>query len=281
MTRLGILWSRIRLDEKMLFDAAQARGIPVSKINDDDLVFDVHDRPDLGVDVVLERSLSYHRSLYAARALDRHGIPCVNHARVIENCGDKALTSLLMARARVPTPRTRLAFSPASALQAIEGFGYPCVLKPVVGSWARLLTKVNDRDAAEAILEHKETLGGPQHQVYYVQEYVQKPGRDIRAFVVGDDVVAAIYRTSPHWITNTARGGVATKAPVTAELREVALRAAEAVGGGVLSMDIMESADGLVCHEVNHATEFKNSVSPTNVDIPGRIVEYAVGVARR
>jgi len=281
MTRLGVLWSRIRLDEKMLFDAAEARGIAVTKLNDDELVFDVHEPLDLGVDVVLERSLSYHRSLQAARALDRHGVPCVNHARVIENCGDKALTSLLMARAGVPTPRTKVAFSQESALRAIETLGYPCVLKPVVGSWARLLSKVNDRDAAESLLEHKETLGGPQHQVYYVQEFVAKPGRDIRAFVVGDEVIAAIHRTSPHWITNTARGGVATKAEVTAELREVALRAAEAVGGGVLSMDIMESERGLLCHEVNHATEFKNSVAPTGVDIPGKIIDYAVGVARR
>ena len=159
--------------------------------------------------------------------------------------------------------------------------GYPVVLKPAVGSWGRLLAKVNDRDAAEALLEHKTTLGSYQHGIFYIQEYVDKRGRDIRAFVVGDECVAAIYRTSPHWITNTARGGAASNCPVTPELAELTARAARAVGGGVVALDVFETGGGLVVNEVNDTMEFKNSVAPTGVDIPGRIVDYLHAAAPR
>jgi [lysine-biosynthesis-protein LysW]--L-2-aminoadipate ligase len=178
-------------------------------------------------------------------------------------------------RAGVPTPRTGVAFDTESVLKLCEAFGYPVVMKPVVGSWGRMVSKLSDRDAVEAILEHKEVLGGPAHKVFYVQEYVKKPGRDIRAFVVGNDVIAAIYRTSEHWITNTARGAVATNCPLDDELVELSLRAAEAVGGGVLAVDLLESERGLLVNEVNHTMEFRNSVSTTGVDIPAKVVRYA------
>jgi [lysine-biosynthesis-protein LysW]--L-2-aminoadipate ligase len=148
-------------------------------------------------------------------------------------------------------------------------------MKPVVGSWGRLLSLIRDRDAAEAMVEHKEVLGGYQHQLYYVQELVEKGGRDIRAFVVGDACIAAIYRSSDHWITNTARGGKATRCEVTPELAQMAVKAARAVGGGVVAIDLFESPKGLLVNEVNHTMEFRNSVSTTGVDIPARILEYA------
>ncbi|HNX97246.1 MAG TPA: RimK family alpha-L-glutamate ligase, partial [Candidatus Aminicenantes bacterium] len=177
-------------------------------------------------------------------------------------------------------PAVRVAFTEESALRAIEEMGYPVVLKPAVGSWGRLLAKVNDRDAAEALLEHKTTLGSYHHSVFYVQEYVAKPGRDIRAFVVGDECVAAIYRSSPHWITNTARGGQAENCPIDDELADLAVRAARAVGGGVVALDLFESERGLLVNEINYTMEFKNSIAPTGVDIPGAIVDYVLRVAR-
>ena len=152
------------------------------------------------------------------------------------------------------------------------------MLKPAVGSWGRLLARVNDREAAEAILEHKATLGTYHHSIFYVQEHVEKPGRDLRAFVVGDEVICAIARHSEHWITNTAQGGSVTGHPVTDELREVSLAAARAVGGGLLAVDLLESEQGLVVCEVNYTMEFKNSVEPTGVDIPARIVDYLLEV---
>ena len=149
------------------------------------------------------------------------------------------------------------AFSTEAALEAIESFGYPVVLKPVVGSWGRLLAKINDRDAAEAVLEHKATLGSVQHSVFYIQEFIEKPGRDIRAVVVGDRVLTAIYRKSPHWITNTPAAAKAKSARLRPKLKSLCLRAAKAVGGGVLAVDLVEHPHkGMLVNEINHTMEF-------------------------
>ena len=177
-------------------------------------------------------------------------------------------------------PRTVVAFTPESALEAIEGMGYPVVLKPMHGSWGRLLTRVNDRDAAEAILEHKTMLGGIAHSVFYIQEYVDKPGRDIRTMVAGDEVVYAIYRRSEHWITNTARDGEALPCPMTTEIADLSYRAAQAVGGGIVAVDLLEAADGrLLVNEVNHTPEFHGAMQATNVDIAGAIVDHVLAMA--
>ena len=284
MVRIGMIWSRIRHDEKMLMDAAERRGVELVPIDDRELVLPVHQPPRelLGFDAFLERGISYTTSHYVTMALEAYGLRCVNPHAVLRNCGDKALTSLLLARHGVPTPRTYLAFEEESSMRAVESAGYPAVLKPVVGSWGRLIAKAPDRETALALLEHKRVLGSVQHSVTYAQEHVQKPGRDIRAFWIGDRVVAAIYRTNDkHFITNTAQGGRASNCGVTPEIQEICARAAAAVGGGVLAMDLMETPDGtLTCHEVNHTMEFKNSVAPTGVDIPGLILEYVVDVAK-
>jgi [lysine-biosynthesis-protein LysW]---L-2-aminoadipate ligase len=204
-----------------------------------------------------------------------------NRSQVAVTCGDKLLTSIALQEHGVPQPEVRVAFTPESALQAIEEMGYPVVLKPAVGSWGRLLAKVNDRDAAEALLEHKTTLGSYHHSVFYIQEYVEKRGRDIRAFVVGDECVAAIYRTSEHWITNTARGGRASNCPVTLELARIALAGAQAVGGGVVALDIFETDHGYQVNEVNYTMEFKNSIAPTGVNIAAKIVDFVVRQGER
>ena len=150
-------------------------------------------------------------------------------------------------------------------------------MKPVTGSWGRLLARVHNRDSAEAIIEHRQTLGDYNHHVYYVQEYVDKPGRDIRAFVIGDRTIAAIYRSSNHWITNTAKGGQATNCPVTDELNDICVRAAQAVGGGILAIDILEDAQGnFVANEINHTMEFRNSSAPTGIDIAQEVIDYVI-----
>jgi len=278
---VGILLSRVRVEEKLLLEAFERRGIPTRIIDDRELVLRLEEPPDLGVDVVFERCIQHSRALYALSVLETHGIPTVNTFEVADVCGNKLLTTMRLIRDGVPSPRTRLAFTPESALQAVEELGYPAVLKPLVGSWGRLISRVNDRDSAESILEHKDVLGTYMHSIYYVQEYVRKPGRDIRAFVVGDETIAAIYRASEHWITNTARGGVATNCPVTPELSELCVRAARAVGGGVVAVDLLESSEGLLVNEVNYTMEFRNSIDTTGVDIPARVVEYVLEVARR
>lgn len=277
--KVGVLCSRIRVEEKLLFEAFERRRVPIDRIDDREVVFDLQ-QPALRYDIVLERCLHHSRALYALKMLNDWGIPTVNSHEVALTCGDKINTSAALVRAGVPSPRTLIAFTPESAMRAIETLGYPVVLKPAIGSWGRLLAKISDRDAAEALLEHKETLGSYQHAIFYIQEYVDKPARDIRSFVVGDETIGAIYRESDHWITNTARGGRARNCPVTPEIDQLSRSAARAVGGGVLAIDILEHQDGLLVSEVNYTMEFRNSIETTGVDIPGRIVDYAVAVGR-
>ncbi len=275
--RVGVLCSRIRVEEKLLFEALGARGVPYDKLDDRDLVFDLHDpSPFQSYDVILERCINHSRALYALKMLNDWGIKTVNRADVARICGDKLLTTLALVQHKVPVPPNMVAFTPASALNAIEQLGYPVVLKPCIGSWGRLVAKLNDREAAEAILEHKQILGSYHHSIYYIQKYVEKPGRDIRSFVVGDETIAAIYRTSPHWITNTAQGGEASNCPITPEIDDLSRRAAQAVGGGMLAVDLLESPDGLLVNEVNYTMEFRNSIQTTGVDIPSKMIEYVL-----
>jgi [lysine-biosynthesis-protein LysW]---L-2-aminoadipate ligase len=279
MTRVGFLYTRLRAEEKYLLDELEKQpAVEVVRINDGDTFFDIQQLP-AAVDVLFERSISYSRGLYISRIFEAHGVPVVNPSAVAERCGDKYVTSQLLARAGIPTPRVLMAFDEESALGAIEALGYPCVLKPVVGSWGRLLAKVENREMAEALIEHKATLG-VQHPVFYIQEYINKPGRDIRAFVVGEECICAIYRSSENWITNTARGGVATNCPVTAEIADLCRRAAQAVGGGLLALDLFETENGLTINEINHTMEFRNSITTTGVNIPQRMVAYALAQAR-
>jgi len=280
--KLAVLYSRVRAEEKLLFDALDARGVAYDKIDDREVIFDLlNPNPWREYGVVLERCINHSRALNALKILNDWGVPTVNTAYVADICGSKLFTSTALVRDGVPTTRIKVAFTPESALQAIEELGYPVILKPAVGSWGRLLSKVNDREAAEAILEHKETLGSYHHSIFYIQEYIRKPGRDIRAFVIGDETVGAIYRDSPHWITNTARGGKASGCPVTPELNKICVAAAKAVGGGIVGVDLLEDPDrGLLINEVNYTIEFRNSITTTGVDIPQRILDYVLAVAR-
>jgi [lysine-biosynthesis-protein LysW]--L-2-aminoadipate ligase len=270
-----VLCSRIRVEEKLLFDALETRGVAYDKLDDRTLVFNLHDlSPFQPYDIILERSINHSRALYALKMLNDWGIKTINSAEVARICGDKLLTTQALLHHKLPVPRNMVAFTPESALEAIEQLGYPVVLKPCVGSWGRLVAKVNDREAAEALLEHKQILGSYHHSIYYIQEYVKKPGRDIRSFVVGDETIAAIYRTSEHWITNTARGGKASNCPITPDINALSQGAARAVGGGMLAIDLIESADGLLVNEVNYTMEFRNSIDTTGVNIPAKMVDY-------
>jgi len=278
--KVGILYSRARVEEKLLIEALEKRGVSYDLIDDRELILDMG-KSSLSYDVILERCINHSRALYALRILQDWGIPTVNTHEVAMTCGDKLLTTSALIRAGVPSPRTLVAFTSESALQAIEQLGYPVVLKPAVGSWGRLLSKINDREAAETVLEHKEVLGSYQHSIFYIQEYIRKPMRDIRGFVVGGETICAIYRDSPHWITNTARGGQASNCPVTPELNALCVASAKAVGGGVLAVDVLEDPDrGYLVSEVNYTMEFRNSIATTGVNIPDRVVDYVLQVAK-
>ena len=279
--KIGFLHSIIRKEEKLLLDEFRKRPeVELIKIDDRQQFFNLHENS-FDVDVVVERSVNHSRALHALKIFSDHGIPTVNKPEVAEVCGSKFLTTQALIKAGVRTPRCYLAFTPESALEAMDQIGYPCVIKPTTGSWGRLISKVNDRDAAEAILEHKQILGSYHHSIFYIQEYVQKQGKDIRSFVVGKECIAAIYRHAEHWITNTARGGKTTNCPITPELRDISLRVAEACGGAVVAIDVFENEDGYSINEVNYTMEFRNSIDVTGVNIPGRIVDYIVEVGQQ
>jgi len=275
--KAAILLSRVRVEEKLLMQAMTARQVDFDIIDDRKTIFDLHQNGWNKYDVVVERCVNHSRALYALRILNDWGIPTVNSYEVALICGNKLETNSALIRDGVPTPGCKVAFTPESALQAIEEMGYPVVLKPAVGSWGRLLSKINDRESAESILEHKQILGSYHHSIFYIQEYIDKPARDIRSFVIGDTTIAAIYRYSDHWITNTARGGRAENCPVTDEINELSLKAAKAVGGGVVAVDLLETQTGkLLVNEVNYTMEFRNSIDTTGVNIPDKVVDFII-----
>ena len=273
---VGVLYSRIRRDEKLLLSELRERDHEVTKIDVRKERFGIHDAPESfeECDLVIDRCLATSRSRYITRFVDRYGLPVVNGPETAAICADKARNSLVLSEAGVPTPNTEVAFTKESALESIEAFGYPCVLKPVVGSWGRLMAKIDSRDAAEAILEHKETLGHYEHKVFYIQEFVEKPGRDIRVVATDGEPVAAMARTSDHWLTNAAKGAEVEAIEVTDEMRDLVERASAAVGGGLLGVDLMETGDDYTVHEVNHTVEFKALDSVTDVDVPAAVVDW-------
>ncbi len=277
---IGFLHSVIRKDEKLLLTELNKRkNLDIVMIDDRRLTFNLSDYKLPAVDIILERSINHYRALHALRLFEDAGIPCVNQSLVAGICGSKFMTSLKLKEQSIAQPQVYIAFTEESALEAIEAMGYPVVLKPAVGSWGRLLAKIDTRSAAEAILEHKTVLGSYHHSIFYIQKYIEKNGHDIRSFVVGDECIAAIYRRSEHWITNTARGAETENCPVTDELAEISLQAAKAVGGGIVAIDLFETGNGYLVNEVNYTMEFKNSIEPTGIDIPARIVDYVVKVA--
>ena len=240
--KVAVLHSRIRAEEKLIVEALRNKGVDFDLIDLRKVHFDLA-RPDewQKYDVVMERCVSHSQAMATLQIFNMWGIPTVNHYEVGMICGDKIHTSLALMKHGVATPNARVAMSKETGMSAINEMGYPVVMKPATGSWGRLLAKIEDDNTAESIIEHKVTLGSYQHSILYMQEYIDKPMRDIRTFVVGDECICGIMRTSEHWITNTARGGQASNCPVTDELAAISVAAAKAVGGGILAIDVMET----------------------------------------
>jgi len=265
----------------MLVEAFASRGIDL-RVTDDRLIRgDLSSWPEglEAADAYLLRSKSHWRNAVLARWLEALGATVVNPSRVIETCGDKVATTLALTRAGVPTLSASVAFTAEGGAMVGDRVGFPLVVKPVIGSWGRLIGRVNDGDALETVLDHKEALGGAPHTVIYLQRFVDKRGKDIRSFVVDGRCVAAIERSSEHWKTNTALGATAAARIVDAELASVSEAAAAAVGGGVVAIDVFETDQGLLVNEVNGTMEFRNSVHTTGVDIPGLVADHVVAKA--
>ena len=276
-----ILYDAIRWEEKSLRAAAQKLSINVAMTDCKKLALDL-ESPAEGFGTIMQRCVSYYRNVHSTAALEGAGARVINPHLTGVLAGNKLYSHMLLKKAGVPVPRAAVSFSREAALRALDGLGYPAVIKPTVGSWGRMISRLNDAETAGAILESRERMY-PIYQIHYTEEFVRRPPRDIRAIMVDGQVVAAIYRTSGEgmWKTNTALGGTAEPCPVSPEMAEMCARASEAVGGQIVGVDLMEGEDGLVVHEVNNTTEFKNTVRVTGVDIPAAMMEYAKQVGRR
>lgn len=287
MNQIGLIYDRIRWEEKMLIDASKRLGLDLKIVDSKEICLDTLEDPakieGIFGKVVLQRCISYFRGLHITAILENFGLHVINPFNVSLLCGNKLFTTLALIKAGVPVPRTLIAFTDSSALKALEALGYPAVLKPVIGSWGRLVALIRDKNSAQALIESREEMQNSLMQIYYLQEYVKRPPRDIRTLTIGDEVVAAAYRYSAEddWRTNVARGGKTEPCPITSDLEDLAIRASRAVGGGVLAVDCMESPEGIVIHEVNNTPEFRGLCSATKVDIPEKIIEYAIKVMKR
>lgn len=277
---IGLVHSTIRGDEKLLIQAAKAKRINLELIDIRSQILSYSLWKKRDINVVLERCISTTFGMHAVSFFESLGITTVNNSKVAQLCTDKFATSLKLQQQNIPTVPFTMAFTEEQAVQAVDELGgYPIVLKPASGSWGRLLAKINDRDALEAVIEQKLILGTPPHKALYIQKFINKPDRDIRVTTAGSKVICAIYRKTNHWISNTARGAKAFPCKVSQDLENISLAASNAVGGGILGIDVFETRNGYLINEVNHTTEFKNVQAVTGVNIAKAILNYCQEVA--
>ncbi len=279
---LSILFDRIRWEEKTLLDKAKEKSINAKLVDAKtfpvNLTDDQNEYMKYFGDFVLQRCIGYFRGLHLTAILESKGLPTVNSFQTSLICGNKLLTTLALSRSSIPTPKTYAAFSPESALKAFSKLGYPAISKPLIGSWGRLISLIKESDSAETLIEHREMMNNALLKIYYIQEMIKRPPRDIRIVVIDEDIIAAIYRSSPsnEWKTNVALGAVASPCKIDDETSELVIKTSKAVGGGILAVDAMESKDGILIHEVNSTIEFKGASSASKVDIAGRIIDHVI-----
>jgi [lysine-biosynthesis-protein LysW]--L-2-aminoadipate ligase len=280
-SKISVLYDTIRWEEKALLEAGKKKNVNLEMVDCKQLSLDL-DKNTKQYGTILQRCVSYYRNLHSTAALEGLGVNVINCLNTGIFAGNKLFTHMLLQKNGIPTPFASVAFSMESALETLAKHGYPQVIKPTIGSWGRMISKINDADSAQGILENRESMY-PIYQVHYLEEFVKRPPRDIRAIVVGDKVVAAIYRNSGDgsWKTNMALGGVAKPCKVSGEMEEICIRAKNAVQGQIVGVDLMESKDkGLVVHEVNNTTEYKNTVRVCGVDIPSLMIDYAINSSK-
>ncbi|MGB9728313.1 MAG: lysine biosynthesis protein LysX [Thermoprotei archaeon] len=281
---LIILYDRIRWEEKQIAEEAKALGATVTMIDVRSLPLEITSNSIKKEfdGVVLQRCVSHTRGIYYTAILEEHNVNVINSFFTTMITSNKLLTTLKLVKNNIPTPKTGVAFSYDAALKIAKDIGYPVVIKPILGSWGRLVNKARDQDELSSLLEARELFSDPLYQVYYLQEYVKRPPRDIRSIVVGDEIIAITYRYQPEndWRTNVARGGIVDKAYLSDDEHEIILRAAKTVGGGILGIDAMESDRGILIHEINGTVEFRGAASVWGNIIPRSIAEYAIKRAK-
>jgi [lysine-biosynthesis-protein LysW]--L-2-aminoadipate ligase len=283
--RISIVFDRIRGEEKWLVHEARKAGCTAELVDGRALFFELTngDAGNNFGDVVLQRCISYYRSLFLTRIMENFGTYVINNSKVSDVCGNKLITSMVLAKAGVPTPRTFVALSSDSVEQTAAALGYPVVMKPFVGSWGRMISIARDQQILETIVELRESIPNPIEHMYYLQEFVVRPPRDIRAIVAGDEIIATVYRnaSASEWRTNVARGATTTSFKPDKELTEIVHKAAKAVGGGILGVDVMESKNGYVVHEVNNTVEFKGAQAASRTRIAKKMIDFVIRSAKR
>ena len=285
MQKICIVFDRLRTEEKLLQTQASEMGYETSMIDAKITRFNTDSNKseyDFG-DVVLERCISYYRGLHFTACLEFLDVPVINSFEIANTCGNKMITSMLLKKNNIPTPKTYFSFSAESAMENFEKVGYPLVIKPIIGSWGRSVMPIKDKDTADAIIENRQVTDGPQDRIYYLQEMIDRPPRDIRVITVGDQAVAAMYRkSSGGFKTNIALGAEPEICKITNEIEELCLNASKAVGGGILGIDLMEDKTrGLVVHEVNNTVEFKGLVKVAEKNIPKEMIDFAINYIRK
>jgi [lysine-biosynthesis-protein LysW]--L-2-aminoadipate ligase len=212
------------------------------------------------------------------------GFNIINNSKIGEICGNKLLTSLVLKKNNVPTPKSYFSFNFESAFDIINDQNlenFPLVFKPVIGSWGRGVFPVRNKEVGKMIIEMRQESSSPFSNIYYFQELVNRPPRDIRCIVLGERVVAAIYRysSSDEWRTNVSRGGKAEMIKITSEIENIAIKASKAVGKGILGVDMMENENGeLLVHEINNTVEFRGASAATGIDIAKLIIDYVIDI---
>jgi len=204
--------------------------------------------------------------------LEEEGVRVMNRASAIERTVDKAWTSAILDRAGLPTPETVACETAEDAFTAFRAMG-DVVVKPLFGSMGLGMSRVSDEDMAWRVFRVIETIRG----VYYLQRFVPHEGRDIRAFVVGDQVVGAMERSAPGWRTNFSRGGAVQAFTLPPAWADLAVRAAAAVGADYAGVDLLPGTDGTVyVLEVNGIPGWEGLQRTTGVDVAGKIVERLI-----
>jgi [lysine-biosynthesis-protein LysW]--L-2-aminoadipate ligase len=279
--KITVLYDTIRLEEKLLIKAAERHDMQIEMVDCKQLSVDLN-KDTHEFETVLQRCVSYYRNIHSTATFEGLGARVINCLNTGLLAGNKLFTHMLLQKAGIPTPEATIAFSKESAIESLEKNGYPKIIKPTVGSWGRMVSKLNDRDSAEGVIESRESMH-PSYQMYFLEEFVQRPPRDIRAIVIGDTVAGAIYRVSndSNWKTNTHLGGSAEVCEVSNELEDICIKAKNTVQGEIVGVDLMESNDkGLVVHEINNTTEFRNVVKVTGIDIPTQMLDYLKNSSR-
>ncbi len=275
--RVALVYERLREEERQLLRAIEELGHEPIPLHLNSSFLPIDHGEEFEADVALIRAISAAKAHASAVTLASLGVRVVNSPEVLATCGNKLTTTARLSEAGISTPKTAVAFSLEGALDAARSMGYPVVVKPVNGSWGRLVSLAQDEEELRTILEHREAIPSPYYRIHYIQEFIRKPGRDVRAYGTEEAFITAIYRVSDHWVTNTARGARAVPAEYREELADLVIRTARALGGGFLGVDIAEDEDrGLVVIEVNGVTEFKNAARVTGIDIARELVSYAV-----